>query len=85
MRSSGIYSEIVRNAGARRWRALRHYYRMERRHQMETYGNSGLHIDGKDAREFTGGSAAYQCHAEAAYWSARRHMHFMSKIEGNAS
>ncbi len=57
-------------------------YRRNRQHQMNTYGNSGLRVwnDTKgefvDAREFVGGGAAYQSHALAAYWSARRSMHF---------
>ena len=52
--------------------AILHHYRAARRHQMDTYRNSGLHIDGVDQRQFTGGSAPYQYHAVNAYWSARR-------------
>lgn len=56
---------------------LLHHYRRARDWQRESYGNSGLHLpDGqggfRDARQFTGGGAAYGFHASAAYWSARR-------------
>jgi len=61
-------------------KAILHFYRASRAHQIETYGNSGLQVlrDGKfvDAREFTGGPAAYGFHAVAAYNSARSEIHF---------
>lgn len=57
-----------------------HHYRRFRRHQLETYGNSGLHIGGVDQREFTGGGAAYGFHAVAAYQSARAHIHFVRDL-----
>lgn len=59
--------------------SILHHYKRIRRHQMATYGNSGLSENGRDCRQFTGGGAAYQCHAIAAYTSARSHVHFMSK------
>ncbi|MEK9754694.1 MAG: hypothetical protein VW338_15980 [Rhodospirillaceae bacterium] len=59
---------------------LLHYYRDARRHQLATYGNSGLWIDGRDARQFTGGGAAYGEHALAAYWAARRRIYFMAQL-----
>lgn len=61
-------------------------YRRNRKHQLATYGNSGLHVWNEargqfvDAREFVGGGAAYQCHALAAYWSARSSMHFRERF-----
>ena len=57
-------------------RALQHFYKKSRAWQVETYGNSGLWLDGVDQRQFTGGSAAYGYHALAAYNSARSHIHF---------
>lgn len=57
-------------------------YRAARKHQLETYRVDGLHVWSQSqqryvsARQFTGGGAAYQCHALAAYWSVRRSMHF---------
>lgn len=56
-------------------------YRRAREWQAATYGNSGLRLpDGRggyrDARQFTGGGACYQSHAIAAYWAARRSIHF---------
>lgn len=59
---------------------LRHLYLKFRRHQLDTYGNSGEHIDGVDQRKFTGGGAAYGYHALAAYWQAQRHLHFLLKV-----
>ncbi len=61
-------------------RALLHHYKRFRTHQLATYGNSGLHINGIDQREFTGGGAVYQYHARAAYQSARHHIHFMKRL-----
>jgi len=67
--------------------AILHHYRQNRAHQMSTYGNSGLHIlrNGQyvDAREFTGGPAAYGFHAVAAYQSARSHIHFMKTLKAD--
>ncbi len=57
-------------------RNILHFYRQNRAHQLTTYGNSGLHINGIDQRQFTAGSAAYGEHAIAAYWAARRNVHF---------
>ncbi len=54
-----------------------HHYRRYRAHQIDTYGNSGLFMNGVDQREFTGGGAAYGYHAMAAYLSARRTIHFL--------
>lgn len=51
-------------------------YRKARAWQMKTYGLDGLHIDGRSARQFTGGSAAYGEHALQAFNSAKRHIHF---------
>lgn len=58
-------------------RKLIAHYKQNRRHQLNTYGNSGLHIAGVDQRQLTGGGAAYGFHALAAYKSATSHMHFM--------
>lgn len=61
-------------------------YRAARKRQLETYQVDGLHIwsDSQQryvsARQFTGGGAAYQCHALAAYWSARRAAHFRETL-----
>lgn len=60
--------------------ALLHHYKRFRAHQMDTYGKSGLHINGVDQNQYTGGGAVYQYHARAAYNSARLHIHFMKKI-----
>lgn len=62
---------------------LVHWYRHFRRHQFATYDNSGLWINGIDARQFTGGGAAYQCHAQAAYWSARSHIAFIKRLNAD--
>lgn len=59
---------------------LLHHYRRYRAHQVATYGNSGLHVDGADQRQFTGGGAAYGFHAVAAFDSARSHIHFMREL-----
>lgn len=61
--------------------ALLHHYRKARAHQIATYGLDGLHINGKSARQFTGGGACYGEHALAAYWSARRHIYFMERMK----
>ena len=60
--------------------AVIHHYRRQRKHQMETYDNSGLFIDGRDAREFTGGGAAYGFHALAAFLTAKRTVHFRREL-----
>ena len=57
-------------------RDILHFYRLNRAHQLATYGNSGLHINGIDQRQFTGGPAAYGEHAYAAFTSARASIHF---------
>ena len=54
-----------------------HYYRHARQHQLATYGDSGLYIAGRSARQFTGGGACYGQHAYAAYIAAKRHRHFL--------
>lgn len=51
----------------------------QRAHQMATYRNSGLSIDGKDARQFTGGGACYGYHAMAAFQAARSWLYFLEK------
>lgn len=56
---------------------LIHWYRKVRQHQLDTYGNSGLYIEGRDQRQFTGGGAWYGEHALAAYCSARSTIHFL--------
>jgi hypothetical protein len=56
-------------------RDILYFYRLNRAHQLDTYGNSGLHINGVDQRQFTGGPAAYGQHAYAAYMSARAIIH----------
>ncbi|MEE9302574.1 MAG: hypothetical protein V3U84_02205 [Thiotrichaceae bacterium] len=61
-------------------KTLLHHYKRFRAHQMATYGNSGLHFKGVDQRQYTGGGALYQCHAIAAYQSARRHIYFMANF-----
>lgn len=61
--------------------ALLHHYRQARAHQARTYGNSGLHVDGVDQRQFTGGGAAYGLHAYAAYLSALRTIHFRQTLD----
>lgn len=59
-------------------KAIAHHYRRFRAHQIETYSTNGLHVEGVDQRQFTGGGAAYGYHALAAYLSAKRHLHFIS-------
>ena len=54
-----------------RFSDLRTYYRFYRLRQMETYGSSGLHINGVDQRQFEGGGAHYGSHALCAYSAAR--------------
>ena len=71
-------------------RKLAHYYRQARAHQLATYGNSGLWLPYaknalgmdlfRDARQFVGGGAAYGCHAQAAYCSARQQIHFRKRV-----
>lgn len=56
------------------------YYRQMRAHQLATYGNSGLHVNGVDQRQFTGGSAAYGQHAIAAYMAAKRQINFRKTL-----
>lgn len=63
---------------------LLYFYRQARAHQIATYGNSGLHIGGIDQRQFTGGGAAYGEHAAAAYWGARRAIHFHESMRQKA-
>lgn len=60
-----------------------HYYKQARQHQLDTYGSNGLHIDGVDQRQFTGGGAAYQSHALAAYWFARRQVNFRQRLKAD--
>ena len=60
--------------------AVMHHYRRYRRHQLATYGNSGLYVDGVDQRQFTGGGAAYGYHAYAAWLSAKRTIHFRKNL-----
>ncbi len=60
--------------------AILHYYQAARRHQINTFGNSGLWIQGIDQRQFTGGGAAYQCHAIAAYNHARGQIRFRADL-----
>ena len=60
-------------------------YRKARAWQSDSYGLSGLHLpDGKggyrSARQFVGGGAAYQMHAVAAYWTARRSIFFRKDL-----
>ena len=63
-------------------KSIAHFYRQTRQHQLETYGNSGLHnCAGVDQRQFTGGSAAYGCHAIAAHNSAKGQVHFRNQIK----
>ena len=60
--------------------AILHHYRNARRHQFATYSKDGLHIDGVDQRQFTGGGAAYGFHAYAAFLSAKRAIHFHATL-----
>ena len=63
---------------------LQHHYRQARAHQMATYGPSSAHIQMPDGRWIpeghTGGGAAIGFHAVAAYWSARRSIHFRAGV-----
>ena len=61
-------------------KTLLYYYKQTRAHQLATYGNSGLFVNGIDQREFAGGGAAYGFHATAAYQSARRAIHFRNTL-----
>lgn len=61
--------------------ALEHYYREFRRHQLDTYGDSLVYIEGVNQRQFTGGGAAYGEHALAAYNSARRFIYFRKRLK----
>ena len=63
--------------------AVLHHYRRNRAHQTATYGDSGLWVDGKSAREFTGGGAAYGFHAVAAYMSAKSYIHFSKTLKAD--
>ena len=63
--------------------AIAHHYKRNRQHQLATYGNSGLHINGVDQRQFTGGGAAYGQHAYAAYMSAKSFVHFMKTLDAD--
>ena len=57
-------------------------YRAERKRQLATYALNGLYVWSDRAQAYvsagqhTGGGAAYQGHALAAYWAARRSIHF---------
>lgn len=60
-------------------------YRKSRAWQMETYGPSRSTFIGTDGKRYTenagyGGGAAAGFHAQAAYWSARRHFHFVKTL-----
>lgn len=65
---------------------LVHFYRLHRKHQMDTYRLDGLRVWSDKAQAYvsagqhTGGGAAYQSHALAAYWSARRSIHFRADL-----
>lgn len=59
---------------------LARHYRYFRQHQRETYGDSGLCVDGRSARQFTGGGAAYGFHAVAAVASARNFINFRDRL-----
>jgi hypothetical protein len=58
---------------------LAYYYRGYRQHQLATYGNSGLHVNGVDQRQFVGGGAAYGWHAVAAFTSAK-HQVYLARL-----
>ena len=57
---------------------IEHHYKRYRKHQNDTYGDSGIYMNGKSLRQFTGGGACYGCHAIAAYLSAKSHIHFIN-------
>lgn len=59
------------------------YYRKARQHQLETYGNSGLYVDGRDQRQFTGGGAWYGEHALSAYQTARSQISFIDRLSAD--
>ncbi len=61
--------------------ALKHYYRQCRDHQVATYSDSLLYIDGVNQRQFTGGGAAYGHHAEAAINYARGQIRFRKRLK----
>jgi hypothetical protein len=61
-------------------------YKKQRKHQLDTYGESGLHVQNSDgvfvsARQFVGGGAAYGFHALAAYDGARSHIFCMNDLK----
>ena len=58
---------------------LAFHYRSNRAHQLDTYRNSRLHIEGVDQRQFTGGGAAYGQHALAAFNAARAFVFFLKR------
>lgn len=60
-----------------------HHYKRNRAFQIETYSDSGLWVNGKSAREFTGGGAAYGYHALSAYKSATSHLHFSKTLKAD--
>ena len=73
--------KIMSNKKLQQNNALLHFYRKARQWQIETYGSTGLHIDGKDQREFAGGGSCVGCHAEAAISSARGQIHFRADLK----
>lgn len=63
-------------------------YREARAWQMETYSRSHSTFIGSDGKRYrvnagSGGGASEGCHAQAAYWSARRHFHFVKTLREN--
>lgn len=65
--------------------ATLHFYRIARAHQLATYSKDGLHINGVDQRQFTGGGAAYGFHAVAAFISAKRQIHFRATLKADVA
>ena len=63
--------------------AILHYYKQNRAHQRDTYGLSTV-VDGFP-REHTGGGAAADFHAVAAYRSAKRHLAFRERMSTEAA
>lgn len=59
-------------------------YRKARQHQMATYGDCLLHVNGVNQRQHTGGGAAYGEHAVAAYTTALQMMHFRRRLSAYA-
>jgi hypothetical protein len=59
-------------------KAVLHYYRQARAHQVKTYGSKTIYPSGRT--EFTGGGAAYGCHAQAALQSARGTIFFRADL-----